>query len=265
MIIDFHTHAFPNNIAERALNTLKQRIKIEPCTDGTLEDLSEKTKLSGIDYSVVCNIATKSSQQSNVNMFAKYCKANYKNLIPLGSIHPDSENKEDTVIDLKQNGFVGIKIHPDYMGYDIDSGKFNDIFELCSYYGLFVITHSGFDVASPDHIHANINGILKVISDFPNLKLIAAHFGCNCMWNEVLDVMCGKNLWIDTSLALVEKHEKTILENILNSHDSEKILFGSDSPWCSAYDNVKFIESFNISEERKDKIFYKNAIKLLKL
>ena len=70
MIIDFHTHAFPEKLAARALNTLKVKIDREPNTDGTTDGLISKMNDWGIDFSVICNIATNPRQQENVNTFA---------------------------------------------------------------------------------------------------------------------------------------------------------------------------------------------------
>ena len=263
MVIDFHTHAFPERIASRALNSLKVKINVDPNTDGTTNGLCSKMKEWGIDYSVVCNIATNPAQTTNVNNFAIETNSKMPMLFALGSIHPEFENPESELKRLKSNGIRGIKIHPDYMLHDIDESCFEPIFEICSELGLFVITHAGLDVCSPDHIHATPDMILKVINRHPNLKLIAAHFGANMLFDEVIEKLCGKHLWIDTSLAYIENVEKNILIKILKKHDPDKILYGSDAPWCPPDENVRFIESFNLGSEINDKIFELNAKRLL--
>ena len=149
------------------------------------------------------------------------------------------------------------------MNHDIDDGSFDEIFEICSSLGLFVITHAGLDVCSPDHIHATPDMILRVIENHPKLKLICAHFGANCMWDEVLEKLCGKDIWIDTSLAYVEPHDSLQLRDIILNHDPDRILYGSDCPWCPPYDNVKFIEGFDLTDEFYEKIFETNARNLL--
>ncbi len=265
MIIDFHTHAFPDKIAERALNSLKVKINIEPNTEGTTQSLADNMKKWGIDYSVVCNIATNPGQTFNVNNFAIDTSRKSPSLFALGSIHPEFDNVETELSRLKENDIKGIKIHPDYMGHDIDENCFGPIFDLCSELGLFVITHAGFDVCSPNHIHATPDMILRVIERHPSLKLIAAHFGANMMFGEVYQKLCGKNLWIDTSLAYIENVDRNDLIKILKSHDPEKILYGSDVPWCPPDENVKFIESFGLGSEINEKIFEKNARNLLNL
>lgn len=265
MIIDFHTHSFPERIAPRAIEILKQKINREPVTDGTASDLAFNMKDWNIDVSVICNIATNPKQQENVNSYAIEVSKNFTNLKPLGSINPESENIENEIYRIIEAGLPGIKIHPDYMGHDIDEAIFDPVFELCAKKDLFIITHAGFDVCSPDHIHATPDMILRVIKKHPDLKLIAAHFGANCMWDEVLEKLCGQALWIDTSLAYVEEHDPALLKKILLAHDPDRILYGSDCPWCPPYDNVKFIESFCLPDCLNEKIFESNARKLLKI
>ena len=50
---------------------------------------------------------------------------------------------------------------------------------------------------------------------------------------------------------------------IIKKHGTNKILFGSDSPWYSQSKGVEEINSLNISSEEKDMILYKNACKIL--
>ena len=263
MIIDFHTHAFPDKIAERAIESLQKKINVKPNTNGTIYDLTDRMKQWNIQYSVICNIATNPAQTFNVNNFAINVQNTVPSVFSLGSVHPEFENIEGEILRLKENGIKGIKIHPDYMGHDIDENCFTVIFDICSELDMFVVTHAGFDVCSPNHIHATPDMILRVINNHPKLKLIAAHFGANMMFDEVCEKLCGKNLWIDTSLAYIENVDPKSLEKILRSHDPDRILYGSDCPWCPPDENVKFIENFDLSSNLYEKIFEKNARILL--
>ena len=59
--------------------------------------------------------------------------------------------------------------------------------------------------------------------------------------------------------------DEALLRKIYSSINPEHILFGTDSPWTDRADAVQKINSFGFSDDLKDKIFYKNAIKLLEL
>ena len=53
MVIDFHTHCFPEKIAERAIGKLSATSGLMPYTDGTAEGLKKLMKQDGVDISVV--------------------------------------------------------------------------------------------------------------------------------------------------------------------------------------------------------------------
>ena len=113
MIIDFHTHCFPDKIAAKAIEILRKRSGItRPFHDGTVNGLLSLQKNDGVDYSVVLNIATNPSQQKNVNDFAISLK-NVEGIIPFGSVHPDSPDALDELERLALNGIKGVKLHPD--------------------------------------------------------------------------------------------------------------------------------------------------------
>lgn len=264
MVIDFHTHCFPDKIAEKAISQLGSLAKIKNETDGTVSDLLRKMNDWNIDRSVVLNIATNPKQQENVNTFAIETNKIYGNkLTALGSVHPASDRIKEEIIRLKDNNINGIKLHPDYMTTLIDDDKFKPIFKLCCEYDMFVTIHSGFDVISPNLIHATPERVLKIINEFPNLKLIASHMGANDMWDETEKYLIGKNVYIDTSMACVFNLPKSQAERMIKNHDPDKVLFGSDAPWCAADVSLAYLNSLNISENLKEMIRYKNAELLL--
>ena len=87
MIIDFHTHIFPQKIAQKALTHLSKGGGGFPYYyDGTPEALKQSMAEHGIDKSVVLNIATNPAQQRAVNDFA--AAVNSPRLIAFGSVHP---------------------------------------------------------------------------------------------------------------------------------------------------------------------------------
>ena len=180
-VIDFHTHAFPDALAPRAIAQLTINAAASgymPMTDGTTAGLIRSMDKAGISRSVVCNIATNPRQMDKVNEFALSLK-NHPRLIPLGSVHPNAsyENVEAALIALKEGGIPGIKIHPDYMNTEIDSSAFAPIFELCARMELLVVTHAGFDPVQPEHMHCTPDMVLRVMERHPTLKLVVAHTG----------------------------------------------------------------------------------------
>ena len=67
MVVDIHTHAFADKIAERAVTALAQCSGLTPCTDGTVTGIRSNMKKVGVNISVVQPVATKVSQVDIIN------------------------------------------------------------------------------------------------------------------------------------------------------------------------------------------------------
>ena len=103
MLVDFHTHCFPDKIALKAVEKLSFASGgLKPNTDGTVAGLQELMAKTGVDKAVVLNIATNATQQRNVNDFA--ASINGGNLISFGSIFPDSADCLEELQRIKELG-----------------------------------------------------------------------------------------------------------------------------------------------------------------
>ncbi len=264
MIIDFHTHCFPTALAPKALAPLIKLSGLTPCSDGTASGLEKRIKEDGVDFAVVCNIATTAHNMAAVNSFAIDLNDFSKTLIALGSAHPDSEILEDELQRLIDHDIKGIKIHPEYMPYYIDSPRWDRVFSLCEEMGIFVLSHAGFDLISPDRIAATPERIARVLDRHPKLTFIGAHLGGNRCWQQVLDHLCGReNLYLDTALMSRFDKNNLYVSKIIAAHGVNKVLFGTDAPWGVPKKEIEFIKCLGLSSEEEEMIFHENAEKLL--
>jgi len=267
MIIDFHTHNFPDTIAARAMATLVEnsfsKINMTPHTDGTACGAERYLRSCGIDRAVVCNIATNTHQESKVNSYALSLLSRGDFFSPLGSVHPDSEKKEEELNRLIGGGIRGIKLHADYAGIELSDERYSEIFGLLEERDMFAVLHMGFDPVSTERVHATPDMLLPVIRRFPRLKLVAAHMGSFKMAREVLSTIVGTNIYIDTSLSSLRADERDLLHTILREHSPERILFGTDTPWSNVMEEIAFVENAPIDGKRREMIFSGNAKKLL--
>ena len=71
MIIDFHTHVYPEPMAKRIMAALSNVPGVEGHTDGTLNGLLDSMRRSGVDKSVILPVNTRKGQFETVNKFAK--------------------------------------------------------------------------------------------------------------------------------------------------------------------------------------------------
>ena len=262
MKIDFHTHAFTESIADRAIKKLEALADQKALTDGTISSLLNRFDEWGVDKGVVLTIATKPSQQKTINNWAASIKS--ERIIPFGSVHFMADDWEEELERIKSLGLKGIKLHPDYQGFEIDDEKMIPIYKKCAELGLIVMFHAGLDCVSPNHIHARPEASLKAHMLVPELTMVLAHMGGNDMADDVLKYLAGAdgNLFFDTSF-IADRYDDSLVEEIILKHGSDRILFATDCPWCSGKAETDMINRLNLSEADKDNIFYKNAQRLL--
>ena len=193
MIIDTHTHTFPDKIAARALAGMEKSIvdnhgwDVKIKVAGTRDALSESTKKNGVDISVVVPVATKPEQSVSINEFATHTNEKTKEtgVFSLGAIHPDNEDYKDILDDIKKKGLKGIKVHPDYQKVEFDDPRYLRIFKYADELGLVIVTHAGEDIGLPKKIHCTPDMVLNVLSKVNPKKLVLAHMGGWNLWDEV--------------------------------------------------------------------------------
>lgn len=269
MIIDFHTHAFPDRIAEKAMANLENNIidiqgrSYPPDGDGTLEDLKEHMKRDGVDISVVMPIATTVTQSASINRFAR--EINGKDgIVSFGSLHPLQEDWERVLEDIKASGLKGIKLHPEYQRVYVSSPETIRVLKKAEELELYTVFHAGRDIGMPEPVHCLPECLRGVLDHVGGEYIIAAHMGGWRLWDDVEKYLVGTPIKFDVS------YTKGFLEpeqfkRIVRTHGSEKILFGSDMPWQSAAESAEFLKSMDLDESELQNIFYKNAVKILGL
>ena len=283
MIIDFHTHIFPDKIAAKTIESLGTLAGVKAATDGTLNGLMNSMEKSGVDMSVIMPVCTKPEQFDSVNKFAKKVNDTYEGkLLSFGGIHPDCENPKDKLKYIKSLGIPGIKIHPDYQRVMIDDVRFMRIIEYASELGLIILTHAGIDIGLPNPVHCPPDKMRKVLDAIKPEKMVLAHYGGWKQWEEVCEYIVGENVYLDTAFLFgvgvktgedrqgtsdsssryINYIEQDMFMKILNHHDTSKILFATDSPWSDATAGIEYIRNLPIDEKDKNAILAKNALDL---
>lgn len=269
MIIDFHTHIFPDQIAESTIKHLTFLGDIPPFSDGTVNGLLEKMEIAGVDVSVVLPVITKPKQFDSVNRFAAEVNQEFKDkkrrLISFAGIHPDCEDIPGKMEFIRKSGFLGVKVHPDYQQTYFDDEKYVEIVRCAKENDLIVITHAGVDAGYRNcSVRCTPDRVVNLLDKVEHSKLVLAHMGGHLMYQDVMDKLCGRDIYLDTSYVLRTIGEENF-KKILSLHGEDKILFASDSPWSPIHVDVELIKSFVPNEQTQKKIFSENAIKLLGL
>jgi predicted TIM-barrel fold metal-dependent hydrolase len=211
---------------------------------------------------VVLPIATTIKQSKSINDFAESITDD--KIISFGSLHPLQEDYDYILKDLKERGFKGIKLHPEYQQSFIDSKESLRILKLAEELDLLTVLHTGADIGMDPPVHCAPDRLKNVLSEVSGSKIIAAHLGGWKMWDEVEKHLVGSNIIFDTAFTIdfiSSQQYKRIIEN----HGADKILFGTDSPWENPQHTLDGLKSLNLSDDDFDLITHKNAIRILGL
>jgi predicted TIM-barrel fold metal-dependent hydrolase len=104
--------------------------------------------------------------------------------------------------------------------------------------------------------------LLNVINAFPTLTIIAPHLGGYTKWDEAMETIIGRDIYIDTSSALAFMPPEKAAA-IIRAHGIDKVLFGSDYPMWLHRDELERFFALGFTDDENEKILYSNAAKLL--
>ena len=256
-IIDMHAHIFPDKIVEKAVKSIGGYYGVSMARKGTVDDLIKSGSRINVCKYLVHSTATKAEQVHAINDFIAGEVKKNKCLIGFGTLHKSMENIDGEIERMRQMGLKGIKLHPEFQEFNIDDEDMFPIYEAAQG-KLPILMHMG----DENKTSSSPVRLSNIMSMFPKLTVIAAHFGGYRMWDEAMEYLVGKNVYMDTSSSLFILDKNKALE-IIRRHGVDKIFFGTDYPM---WDHVEELERFNkleLSPNEREMILYGNAAKML--
>ncbi len=232
---------YQNKIKEKFHQIYKKyRLKGYACTGINLENYNHKKfiqKFKSKNAYLVPALNLNRNIKSQIDLIAKLGCESFK-------IHPRSFN---TTID---------KIDLDMIFYEANKRKFK-IF-LCTYFNDIT---SNFYTSDPKYLFS------KVYKNYPNLKILLMHGGCERILEFAELCRFSKNILLDLSLTLI-KYQDSSIDNDINylfKHFDQKITLGSDYPEVDYDHFINRIKYFskNLPTNKKRNIYYLNFIKFI--
>jgi predicted TIM-barrel fold metal-dependent hydrolase len=256
-VIDMHAHIFPDKIAERAVESIGKYYNIPMSRSGTVNGLLEAGSRINVSKYVVHSSATHVEQVKSINDYVFGVQSSHKNLIGFGTLHPGLEDADLEVERIISMGLHGIKLHPEFQEFCIDDDAMLPVYKAIEG-RLPLLIHMG-DQNTDSSSPVRLAGILDM---FPELVIIAAHFGGYSMWDESMKHLIGKNLFMDTSSTLAFLDPGKAVE-MIRKHGVHKMLFGTDYPMWDHKEELGRFLMLELNEEERRAILYGNAQKLL--
>ncbi|MBP5749288.1 MAG: amidohydrolase family protein [Firmicutes bacterium] len=281
MIIDIHTHTFPDAIAAKAMHKLKHNSHTEPVLDGTALSLSASAKAAGVDLAVIQPVATSPQQVKEINEGAIETnrRTSETRLLSFGCMHPAFEEPEEECARLAEAGIRGVKLHPVYQLTDMDDPSYLRVLRTAADAGLLVLIHAGIDVGFLERTYSDVRKIARALDAVPQGRYILAHMGGWRQWDEAEALFSERsNVWLDTSFSLgdmtplgdgfYDTHSLSRLsqERFLRMKETfgaDRLLFGTDSPWEDQAKEIARIRALGMNEEETAAILGENAARLL--
>jgi len=273
MIVDVHSHNFPDSIALRAMARLcvKTADWLWPVGDGTLENHLDHLDLAGVDKAVSCPIATKPNMFDGIFRTAlairdgEFGARAQRKIIPFVSVHPFDPDVMDHLDAIADEGIKGVKFHCFYQDFSLADRSVWPVFARIADLGLVVQCHCGVDLSWPnDTGNCGPREVETLLKNVRGIKFIAAHLGgCGGYSPHATDALLECGCYADTSVL----HSTWSLDEqmrLLRSWPTERLLFGTDFPWAHYPEAMRWVESVREPEDLPA-IFGGNACRLLSI
>lgn len=276
--IDFHVHLPTPDWLDKSMKGYVEaaeayfRSKIVRRTLAELASDYEKIDVLAVLLAWDAETATNRPRVSN-ELVAQACADFPKAFVGFGSVDP--LKGERAVAELDNISFMelkGVKLHPSLQAFAPDDERYWPLYERCEELGLAILFHTGtsgigagqpggqgirLDYARPIRLDA-------VAASFPNLNIIAAHFGYP--WHvELLAMALHKtNIYIDISGWAPRYIPAEVLRD-MKGRLQDQFVFGSDYPFIQPERCLEELATIEIPEPALQKLLVGNGKRLLGL
>lgn len=184
---------------------------------------------------------------------------------------------------IKKLGLRGFKMIASSQIRPIDDNAIHPFWETAEKLDMPILMHFGVlgGGGGPASDHRNMNPLTleSVAKMFPKLTFVIPHFGAGYLRELLLLCWSCPNVCIDTSGSNqwmtwmpFELDLKALFRKVMETIGPERLLFGTDSSYFPRGFSVQYLEeqlrtcrTIGIDEKSIEKIFYGNAVRLLKI
>jgi len=247
-IIDVHAHIFPQKIEKIATEAIGAFYDYPMKHSGSVARLLESGERAGVTGYVVFSTATTPAQVVKINDFILGECAENAQFIGLGTMHPHFDDYKAELDRIYAAGVRGIKLHPDFQKFFIDCDELLPIFEYLQEKHMFLITHAG----DPRHHFSDPRRVARVAKLYPQLNIIAAHFGGWGEWALGRESLADlPNIYVDTSSTFGCSGIENVKKGF-EAFDNSHIFFGDDFPMWDHAEEIAMLRSLGLPQDVLD-------------
>ena len=257
-LIDFHTHAFPDPIAEKGSSSIGQFYHLPgDGLQGDIHTLLSREAAAGVTESVLLPVAIKPGHVRHINEFSREQADLHSRIIPFGTVHAGMADPCAEAEYLFRSGFRGIKIHPDMQHFAIDDLRLYPMYDYLQG-RLPILFHMGDAVLN----YSYPIRLRRILDLFPGLTCIAAHLGGFTMYETAGEFLRDTNCFLDvSSVTRLIPDEQTVA--LIRSYGAQRCVFGTDFPLWDPVKEVKAFYGLKLSDREFEEISWKTAHRIL--
>jgi predicted TIM-barrel fold metal-dependent hydrolase len=261
MIIDIHGHLGNINFA--------------PFWQADEKKLEDHLTKAGVDYLCVTSSRSIMYDVQEGNRELAEALERTEKLLGYVTVNPVFPESIDELKYLEKSKFIGVKVHPDYHGYNLSSMMAQKFLDKVAEKTELMLFHVS---CMPGTGFSDAGDVAKFASRHPDTKIVMAHMAGifqnglypyfpNYQGMETVNRYGCDNIYVDTAHFLMYVYPG-VMEKMVGLIGPDHIVYGTDCP-LQGHMQMKFaieiINSLPISDSDKEKIFSGNARKLVKI
>jgi len=122
--------------------------------------------------------------------------------------------------------------------------------------------HGGQEIIPIEDLQPTPPRLLSLHQRFPRVRFIFAHLGAYLQWDQVEQLLVGRDVYLDASYVFDICSDEQIAR-IIASHGPDRIIWGSDFPWQKQSQGLSGVERLHLAPEDKAAILGGNLTRLL--
>jgi predicted TIM-barrel fold metal-dependent hydrolase len=277
MLIDFHTHIFPPDIAKHreqycARDPWFASLYRNPHVHlATGEDLITEMDRSHVDISVTFSFGwtdiglIEECNSYVIEMMRRYAGRIYGMAVSLPTAGARAVRELERCANA---GMIGLgELMPHGQGYTLsNTSLLAPLMEVVRHYQLLVLAHCSEPVGHsyPGKGNVSLQDLITFLTAFPDIRFIAAHWGGGlpfyCLMPEIQRIT--SHVWYDTA-ATIFLYRDTIFPIVAKLVGADRILFASDYSLLGQQRVIDHIRQADLDATSLEQILGKNAQSLL--
>ncbi len=278
MIVDFHSHIFPDEVRAHRASYMERDAWFATLYENpkrklaSAEEVVASMDAAGVDRTVVMGFAWRDGGlcRAHNDYIIESVHRFPDRLIGFACVQPLDRGDAKELERCLDAGLMGLgELSPDGQRFDIeDRGVLQACAQVLMHYDRPLLTHSSEPIGHqyPGKGQTFPWKLLRLAQNFPDLKIVLAHWGGGLPFYELMPEVreALHNVYYDTA-ASVFLYSMDIFEVAVRLVGAGRILWGTDYPILSQAKFLARVRACDLDHEQLSAVLGGNAARLLRL